>query len=158
MYPSGTISGRHPLIPCSQRRWFSLIYPRILEESAVSITGVQTPQSPMNASHLSISNLARVSSLNHTTQTIQPCAALPAIDLGPNVRPGEALQVLYITSEADFPEEVEAMEESFARHQLNAGLLTSGISRVPIFSKGDAISNYKSRTCTKRGASMMPPW
>ncbi len=80
----------------------------------------------MNASHLSISNLARVSSLNHTTQTIQPCAALPAIDLGPNVRPGEALQVLYITSEADFPEEVEAMEESFARHQLNAGLLDLG--------------------------------
>jgi ankyrin repeat protein len=34
--------------------------------------------------------------------------------------------VLYITSAKDFPEEAEAMEESFDRHQLNAGLLDLG--------------------------------
>ena len=80
----------------------------------------------MNATHLPISHLARDTSLNDATQTIQPSSSIPALDLGPNVRPGEALQVLYITSTKDFPEEVEAMEESFDRHQLNAGLLDLG--------------------------------
>jgi hypothetical protein len=77
----------------------------------------------MNATNLPISQLARASSLNNATQTVQQSASIPAVDLGPNARPGEPLQVLYITSRKDFPEEVEAMEESFGRHQLNAGLL-----------------------------------
>ena len=80
----------------------------------------------MNATHHPMPNLVRDNSLNNATQTVQPIASLPAVDLGPNVRPGEALQVLYITSATDFPEEVEAMEESFDRHQLNAGLLDLG--------------------------------
>lgn len=77
----------------------------------------------MNATPLPISHLARGTSVNDATKTIQPNASIPAIDLGPNVQPGEALQVLYITSAKDFPSEVEAMEEGFGRHQLNAGLL-----------------------------------
>ena len=80
----------------------------------------------MNATHHPISHLARDTSLNDATQTVQPSASIPAIDLGTNARTGEALQVLYITSAKDFPEEVEAMEESFDRHQLNAGLLDLG--------------------------------
>ena len=80
----------------------------------------------MNATHLPISHLARASSLNNATQTVQPSASIPAVDLGPNARPGEPLQVLYITSRKDFPEEVEAIEESFRRHQLNAGLFELG--------------------------------
>lgn len=80
----------------------------------------------MNATHHPISHLARDTSLNDAMQPAQPSASIPAVDLGPNVRPGEALQVLYITSAKDFPEEVEAMEESFDRHQLNAGLLDLG--------------------------------
>ena len=77
----------------------------------------------MNATHHPISHLARDTSLNDATQTVQPSASIPAVDLGTNARTGEALQVLYITSAKDFPREVEAMEESFSRHQLNAGLL-----------------------------------
>lgn len=77
----------------------------------------------MNATHHPISHLARDTSLNDATQTVQPSASIPAVDLGTNARTGEALQVLYITSAKDFPREVEAMEESFGRHQLNAGLL-----------------------------------
>jgi hypothetical protein len=77
----------------------------------------------MSTTHLLISQLARASSLNNATQTVQSIVSIPAVDLGPNARPGEPLQVLYITSKEDFPEEVEAMEESFGRHQLNAGLL-----------------------------------
>jgi hypothetical protein len=77
----------------------------------------------MNVTNLPISQLARASSLNNATQTVQPSASIPGVDLGPNARPGEPLQVLYITSKEDFPEEVEAMAESFSRHQLNAGLL-----------------------------------
>ena len=80
----------------------------------------------MNASHLPISHLARATSLNNATQPVQPKASIPAIDLGPNVRLDEALQVLCITSAKDFPNEVDAMEESFSRHQLNAGLLDLG--------------------------------
>ena len=80
----------------------------------------------MNATHHPISHLVRDTSPNDATQPVQPSASIPAVDLGPNVRPGEALQVLYITSAKDFPEEVEAMEESFDRHQLNAGLLDLG--------------------------------
>ena len=80
----------------------------------------------MNATHHPISHLARDTSLNDATQTVQPSASIPAVDLGPSARIGEALQVLYITSAKDFPREVEAMEESFSRHQLNAGLLDLG--------------------------------
>jgi ankyrin repeat protein len=80
----------------------------------------------MNATHHPISHLARATSLNDATQTVQASASIPAVDLGPNARTGEALQVLYITSSKDFPEEVEAMEEGFGRHQLNAGLLDLG--------------------------------
>lgn len=80
----------------------------------------------MNATHLPLSNLARATLQNNTTQTVQPGTSLAAVDLGPNVRPGEALQILYVTAKADFPEEVKAMEESFSRHQLNAGLLDLG--------------------------------
>ena len=80
----------------------------------------------MNATHHPISHLARDTSLNDATQPVQASVSITAVDLGPNVRPGEALQVLYITSAKDFPEEVEAMEESFDRHQLNAGLLDLG--------------------------------
>ena len=80
----------------------------------------------MNATHHPISHLARDTSLNDATQTVQPSASIPAVDLGTNARTGEALQVLYITSSKDFPEEVEAMEERFDRHQLNAGLLDLG--------------------------------
>jgi ankyrin repeat protein len=70
-----------------------------------------------------VSNLARSTSLNTTTQTGQASASVTAVALGPNARTGEPLQVLYITSAKDFPEEVDAMEESFSRHQLNAGIL-----------------------------------
>jgi hypothetical protein len=80
----------------------------------------------MNATHHPISYLARDTSLNDATQTVQASASIPAVDLGPNARTGESLQVLYITSSKDFPGEVEAMEESFGRHQLNAGLLDLG--------------------------------
>jgi hypothetical protein len=64
----------------------------------------------MNATHYPISHLARETSLNDGPQPAQPSASIPAVDLGPNARPGEALQVLYITSAKDFPEEAEAME------------------------------------------------
>ena len=77
----------------------------------------------MSISNLLISNLTRSTSLNNTAQTVQASASITAVDLGPNARPGEPLQVLYITSGKDFPDEVDAMEESFGRHQLNAGLL-----------------------------------
>ena len=77
----------------------------------------------MNASNLLLSNLARASSLNNATQTVQPNSLVTAVDLGPHVRPGEALQVLYITSSEDFPNEVNEMKQSFGLHQLNAGLL-----------------------------------
>ena len=80
----------------------------------------------MNATHRPVSHLARDTSPNNATQTVQASASITPVDLGPNVRPGEALQVLYITSTKDFPREVEAMEESFSRHQLNAGLLDLG--------------------------------
>ncbi|MEO0314832.1 MAG: hypothetical protein RI928_1288 [Pseudomonadota bacterium] len=77
----------------------------------------------MSTSNLALSIEARATSLNTATLPVQTSASSPAVDLGPNVRSGEALQVLYITSEQDFPKEVEVMEESFGRHQLNAGLL-----------------------------------
>ena len=80
----------------------------------------------MNSSHLQASNLARSTSLSNATQTVQASAAISAVDLGPSARTGEPLQVLYITSRWDFPEEVDAMTESFDRHQLNAGLLDLG--------------------------------
>ena len=80
----------------------------------------------MNATNLPISQLARAGSLNNAAQTVQPSASISTVDLGPNARPGEPLQVLYITSRKDFPVEVKAMEESFSLHQLNAGLLELG--------------------------------
>jgi hypothetical protein len=80
----------------------------------------------MNPTNLPISQMARASSLNNATQTVQPSSSIPTVDLGPNARPGEPLQVLYITSRKDFPVEVKAMEESFGLHQLNAGLLELG--------------------------------
>lgn len=80
----------------------------------------------MNAANLPISHLARASSLNNATQTVQPSASITPVDLGPNARPGEPLQVLYITSSKDFPDEVDEMEKSFGLHQLNAGLLELG--------------------------------
>lgn len=122
----GTIGDLPPPIPCSQRRWLSFAYRRIAKERAFLLTGFQIHHSPMNAANLPISHLARASSLNNATQTIQPSASIPAVDLGPNARPGEPLQVLYITSKEDFPVEVKAMEESFGLHQLNAGLLELG--------------------------------
>jgi hypothetical protein len=77
----------------------------------------------MNATNLPISHLARASSLNNATQTVQPSASIPTVDLGPNARPGEPLQVLYITSSEDFPNEVNEMKQSFGLHQLSVGLL-----------------------------------
>lgn len=80
----------------------------------------------MNTSNLLASNLARASSLNNATKTVQSVASVTAVDLGPHARSGEPLQVLYITCREDFPDEVDEMEKSFGLHQLNAGLLELG--------------------------------
>ena len=77
----------------------------------------------MNAFNPLITNQQSAISPGKTTRPVDPVAEIPAIDLGPHAQPGGPLQVLYITSAEDFPEELEAMRESFGRHQLNAGIL-----------------------------------
>ena len=80
----------------------------------------------MNASDHRITNQSRDISPAKTTRPVDPGEEIPAIDLGPHAQPGGPLQVLFITSAEDFPEELEAMEDSFGRHQLNAGVLELG--------------------------------
>ena len=90
----------------------------------------------MNASDHLISNQARAISPERALLPVEPGASVTAIDLGPNARPAGPLQVLYIISEDDFPEELEAIEENFSRHQLNAGVLELGdVEGANVFEK-----------------------